>query len=181
MTPFPAFNFYITLIDTSSTFGKISTAASLVGAAAVTAGIDAVPVGGFSECSGLDVTMQVEEYPEGGENRFVHRFPTRITYSNITLKRGVGFAEDLWNWHFDYVNGKGKRRDGLIMLHDEQHIPIKVWSFKRGLPVKWSGPTLNASQSALAIESLEIAHEGLELTSPGTLAAQAGAAISAAF
>jgi phage tail-like protein len=163
--PFPAFNFHITLIDTSSTLATARTAINFVAA------------GGFSECSGLEGTLQVEEYPEGGENRFVHKFPTRMTYSNIVLKRGAGFTEELWNWHFDYVNGKGKRRDGLIILRNELQIAVKLWIFKRGLPLKWTGPTLNAGQSAVAIETLEIMHEGLELVSPGTV----GAAIAGAF
>jgi phage tail-like protein len=167
--PFPAFNFYISLIDTSSNLARVMTAIKFVAA------------GGFSDCSGLEGTLQVEEYPEGGENRFVHKFPTRMTYSNIVLKRGISFSEDLWNWHFDYVNGKGNRRDGLIILQTELHIPVKVWTFKRGLPLKWTGPTLNAAQSAIAIESLEIVHEGLELVSPGTALAQAGEAIAGAL
>ena len=167
--PFPAYNFYISLIDSSSTLAKIKTAINFVAA------------GGFSECSGLEGTLQVEEYSEGGENRFVYKFPTRMTYSNITLKRGVGFSEDLWNWHFDYVSGKGKRRDGIIILRNELQIPVKIWLFKQGLPLRWTGPTLNASQSTVAIESLEIAHHGLELISAGTLLNQATEAIAAAF
>jgi len=167
--PLPAFNFYISLIDTSSTFAKIATAISFVTA------------GGFSECTGLDASLEVEPYNEGGENSYVHQFPTRITYSTITLKRGIGFSEDLWNWHFSYVSGKGARRDGLIFLQNELHIPVKVFFFRRALPLKWSGPALNAAQSSVAIEAIEIAHEGLELVSPGTLAAQAGGAIAAAF
>lgn len=170
--PFPAYNFHIMLIDSSSELAKIKTGISLVAA------------GGFSECSGLDGTLKVEEYSEGGQNRFVHKFPTRMTYSNITLKRGVGFSEDLWAWHFDYVNGKGKRRDGIITLRYEssQQVQpnelVKVWRFKKGLPLKWTGPTLNASQSAVAIESLEIAHHGLELVSAGTLLNQAAREIA---
>jgi phage tail-like protein len=167
--PLPAFNFYIALIDTSSTFAKVMTAISFVAA------------GGFSECTGLDGTLEVEPYNQGGENSYVHKFPTRMTYSNITLKRGVGFSEDLWNWHFSYVSKKGARRDGVIYLQNELHIPIKMWVFKRGLPLKWAGPTLNAAQSAVAIETMEIAHEGLELISPGALAAQAGEAIAGLF
>jgi phage tail-like protein len=90
--PFPAFNFYVTLIDTSSTLATLSAAASLVGAGAVATGVDLAPAAGFSECTGLEATLQVEEYNEGGENRFVHKFPTRMTYSNIVLKRGVSFS-----------------------------------------------------------------------------------------
>lgn len=167
--PLPAFNFYISLIDSSSTFAKVLTAISFVAA------------GGFTECTGLDASLEVEPYQEGGENTYVHQFPTRVTYSNIVLKRGVGFSEDLWNWHFSYVNNKGKRRDGLIFLRNELHIPIKTWLFKRGLPLKWTGPTFNASQNNVAIEGIEIVHEGLELVSPGALAAQAGQAIAGAF
>jgi len=167
--PFSAFNFYIQLIDSSSKVAKVLTAISFVAG------------GGFTECSGLDASLQVEDYIEGGENSYVHKFPTRITYPNIILKRGVGFGEDLWNWHFSFVSGKGKRRDGIIVLQNDEHIPVKMWRFKRGLPVKWSGPVLNASQSAVAIESIEIAHEGLELVSPGVIAAVVGGAIAAAF
>ena len=165
LDPVQGFNFHVALIDASSTLATATSAVSFVAA------------GGFSECSGLEGTLQIEEYPEGGENRFVHRFPTRMTYPNIVLRRGVGIGEDLWLWHFDYVSGKGKRRDGIITLRSELHAPVKVWVFRRGLPLKWSGPTLNATQSAVAIESLEIAHEGLELLSPGTAVAAIAAAL----
>ena len=103
-------------------------------------------------------------------NDRLHRFPTRITPSNIVLSRGVGFGEDLWLWHQEFIEGKGKRRDGFIILQNELRIPIKIWSFSRGLPVKWSGPALNAQSSAVSIETLEIAHEQLKLVmSPGAL------------
>jgi phage tail-like protein len=167
--PLPAFNFNVQLIDSSSTVGKIMTAISFVAG------------GGFTECTGLDASLTVEDYIEGGENSYVHKFPSRITYPNLVFKRGVAMGEDLWNWHYSYVQGKGKRRDGMIALQNELHIPVKMWIFKRGLPVKWSGPALNASQSAVAIESIEIAHEGLELISPGALAAEIGGAIASAF
>jgi phage tail-like protein len=105
------------------------------------------------------------EYKEGGLNDHVHKFPTRAMHSNITLKHGVIYLyDDLWNWHYDFVQGKGTRKDGLIVLEDEARQPAKIWKFKRGIPMKWVGPQLNATQSSAAIESLEIAHEGLVLT-----------------
>jgi phage tail-like protein len=152
--PLPAFNFHVSLVDNASTPGLVMTAINFV-------------VGSFSECSGLDGTLQVEEYPAGGVNGFVYKFPTRMTYSNLVLKRGITLSEDLWNWHFDYVRGRGKRRDGVIFLLNELRVPTKIWVFRCGLPLKWTGPTLNATQSAVAFESLEIAHQGLELASPG--------------
>ena len=66
-----------------------------------------------------------------------------------------------WDWLYDFGEGKVKRKDGLIVLMDEKHIPHNVWTFKRGLPVKFQGPSLKAMGNEVAIESLEIAHEGL--------------------
>jgi phage tail-like protein len=119
-------------------------------------------VAGFSECSGLEASMEIFDYKEGGENTYVHKFATRASHSNITLKHGVIYQyDDLWSWYYDWVQGKGKRKDGLITLEDEGHNPLKVWKFKRAIPTKWVGPALNAAQSNVAIESLEIAHEGI--------------------
>jgi len=166
--PFPAFRFYITLMDSSSTMAKVTTGISAIANYAL---------GGFSECSGLDMTMDIYEYKEGGVNDRIHKFPTRAEFSNITLKRGMGINDDLWLWHYDFVQARGKRRDGVIVLMSEMGAPVKVWVFKRGLPVKWTGPDLNAAQNALAIESLEIAHEGIELLSPHRGVAEAATRI----
>ena len=166
--PLPAFNFTIVLIDTSSTLG-------------VLAGVAGPLLGGFSECTGLDSSIQAEEYREGGVNDRIHRFPGPAASSNITLKHGVGLGDDLWNWHNGFLTGKGKRRDGLITLQNELGVPVKVWKFDRGLPVKWLGPTFNARQSEVAIEAIEIAHEKVALYSPGVGLAAAVDAIASAF
>jgi phage tail-like protein len=150
--PLGVFNFYLTLIDTANVLGTLITAAVNY------------KVAGFSECSGLEATVEVFEYKEGGLNDYVHKFPTRASFANITLKHGVIYLyDDLWTWHNEFVLGRGKRKDGLIVLLDEAKKPAKIWKFKRGIPTKWVGPALNASQNAVAIESLEIAHEGLFL------------------
>ena len=156
--PFRGYNFLVTLTDSSSV---LLTALSAIQNAVLA---------GFSECSGLEMDMDVEEYKEGGSNGTVLKFPTRVKYSNIRLRRGLTLEDNLWRWHYDFVQGKGKRRDGLIVLQDDLHIPVRVWSFSRGLPVKWVGPSLNAAESRVAIEELEIAHEGLKLlTVPATV------------
>lgn len=123
----------------------------------------APPAGGFSECTGLELGLDVEEYKEGGNNGTVLRFPTRAKWTNIKLKRGMALSDDLWLWHYGFVQGTVSRRDGVVTLLDEQQNPVKVWKFKRGLPVRWTGPSLNAMQSQVAVEELEIAHEGLTL------------------
>jgi phage tail-like protein len=150
--PLGVFNFYLTLIDSTNVVGTL-----------IKMALD-YKVAGFSECSGLEATVEVFEYREGGLNEYVHKFPTRATFANVTLKHGVIYLyDDLWSWHNDWVQGAGKRKDGLIVLLDEAKQPAKIWKFKRGIPMKWVGPALNAAQSNVAIESLEIAHEGLEL------------------
>src|SRR4030095_15398530 len=107
--------------------------------------------GGFSECSGLEMTLQIEEYKEGGRNSAALRFPTRIAWTNIVLKRGLTRTTALWDWHTDFVRGRGKRRDGIIALLTEDRQPHTVWQFRRGIPVKYSGPTFSAVQSSAAI------------------------------
>lgn len=146
-------NFVISLIDTSSTLG-------ILGSAALSAVLD-VAVGGFTECSGLEMSLKTEDYKEGGRNGHVLRFPTRVEWSNIVLKRGVSAGTTLWDWHYGFVEGKGKRRDGMIVLLNDLHIPNNIWFFRRGLPVKYTGPTMNATQNNVAVESLELVHEGI--------------------
>jgi phage tail-like protein len=139
--PLPAFNFIVQLIDSD---GGLRT------------------VAGFSECSGLESTLELEEYQEGGVNDRVHKFPSRFTFSNITLKRGMTLDPALREWHLSLLRGKTQRRDGLIVLLNEARQPVLAWKFERGLPAKWAGPALNATASEASIETLEIAHEHLE-------------------
>ena len=161
--PLGVFNFYLTLIDTADVVTANVVTANVVGKL-ITAAVN-FEVAGFSECSGLEATVEFQEYREGGQNGFVYKFPTRATFANLTLRHGVIYRyDDLWSWHNDFVTGQGKRKDGTIVLLDESRSnPAKVWWFHRGLPTKWVGPALNANQSAVAFESLEIAHEGLFL------------------
>jgi len=153
--PFRGFNFTVSLIDSSSLLTLAATA------------LQSMALAGFSECSGLEMSLDIEEYKEGGNNGTVLRFPTRVKWTNLRLKRGVTFADDLWQWHYNFSQGTGTRRDGIVVLQDERHNPAKVWSFTRGLPVKWTGPTFNATQSQVAVEEIEIAHEGLTVWSLG--------------
>ena len=156
--PYGAYNFLISFIDSSSSTSSISIASGLT----LTTQTGAA-VAGFSECSGLEASIQTEDYQEGGNNRTTLKFPKHITYKNILLKRGVTRSDDIWKWFNGFIEGNGRRRDGTITLRDEQQNPVKVWQFKLGLPIKWTGPTLNAAQSQVAIQELEIAHEGLKL------------------
>lgn len=131
-----------------------------------------VAAGQFEEVKGLGAELEVLKYPEGGRNDYVHQLPVRHSWMNITLKRGTVQDAGLWFWYLAGLTGSiGARRDGAIILLTPLGVPAIAWEFRAGLAVKWTGPELNAMQNAVAVESIEIAHEGLTqipLSPPGT-------------
>jgi phage tail-like protein len=149
--PVMGYNFVIGLVDSSSSLAAAIALASVLSDA----------IGGFSECTGLEMTMQPEEYKEGGNNGATLKFASRVSWSNIVLKRGIASDTSLWDWHYSFVTGTGTRKDGFIALLNDMHLPNNIWIFQRGLPVKYTAASMNASQSAVAIETIEIGHEGL--------------------
>ncbi len=130
--------------------------------------IDGIDVGSFTEVSGLDSETDVIEYRTGDMrmNSSV-KLPGLTKYPNIVLKRGMTKDLSLWQWRKAVVNGQTDRRNGVIILMDESRADVLRWQFRNGWPAKWEGPDLDASSSEVAIETLEIAHEGLELESVG--------------
>jgi phage tail-like protein len=152
-------NFIVSLVDTSSTLAGSQALGTL--ASAALSAVSDVLLGGFSECSGLEASLKVEDYNEGGNNGAVLKFPGRMSWGNLTFKKGFGSSSALWDWSYGFAIGKGRRRDGLVVLLNELHLPNNIWFFRRGLPLKWSGPSLNATQNSVAIESIELAHEGI--------------------
>lgn len=156
LDPVNAYNFLVMLVD-SGGGSPLGAVGALVSSA----------LGGFTECSGLETRIETEDYRQGGQNDRVLHFPSRVTRENIRLRHGVGLTDELWGWHNGFVQGRGKRKDGVIVLQDDHQIPVRAWVFRRGIPVEWVGPTLNAGQSQVAIEELSIQHEGLELAGLG--------------
>jgi phage tail-like protein len=125
--------------------------------------IDGVVQGGFSECSGLTTDTNMFEYREGNEITTTRKLPGLMKYNNIVLKRGWTQNQDLWKWRKKVIDGKTERQSGTVVLLGEDRSPVLRWNFREGWPSKWEGPALNAKTSEVAIETLEIAHEGLEL------------------
>ncbi len=120
-------------------------------------------LGAFSEVSGLSGELEVLAQPEGGQNAFVHQLPVRHTWGRITLKKGILHDDSLWDWFNHGLNGSlGARRDGSIILHDAAGAPTLAWEFRAGLAAKWTGPALSGHDGAVAIESLEIVHQGIK-------------------
>lgn len=159
--PVTAYNFTISLIDSSSSLASSLTTVTL-------SSVIDTPVGGFNECSGLDITLDLHEQEEGGRNGSVLRFPTRAKPGRIVLKKGMTRGTALWDWINGFLIGDYKRKDGVITLLDESRRPHTVWGFVRGMPAKYSAPQLNAQQNNVAFESVEIEHEGLEFMSGGS-------------
>ena len=128
--------------------------------------------GGFQECTGLDIEMDVQELIEGGRNDGTVRLVGRGKFSNIVLKRGMLFPDDgtvsseLWGWLQSILAGVRPvaRYNGIIeVLSPDRNDTVATWTFDRGLPSKIAGPQLNAKTGEIAIEELTIAHEGLRL------------------
>lgn len=139
-------------------------------------------VAGFSECTGLSQETKLMEYREGGRNWGPVKLPEVGAVGNITLKRGIvpsAHADVLFKWHRATMRGEFDSNDNpngrppspdedldkrcAIILQDEAGQEVKRWKLVRALPVKWSGPDFKAMSSDVAVETLELAYEGLEL------------------
>ncbi|MEO5851919.1 MAG: phage tail protein [Nocardioides sp.] len=123
--------------------------------------IDGVIVGGFAECGGLGTETDIVEYRNGDEDITVRKLPGKAKYPQISLKRGFTDSRELWEWRKLVITGRTQRKSGTIQLLDEARQPALKWNFREGWPSKWEGPALNAKNNDVAIEVLEIAHEGL--------------------
>jgi len=124
--------------------------------------IDGLIVAGFSEVAGLQAETEVETIEEGGVNDHVHKLPKKTKYPNLMLKRGITDSSALWDWHKDVVDGKIERKSGYIILLDSEANEQWRWNFIEAYPVKWSGPDLKADGSTIAIESIELVHNGIK-------------------
>lgn len=171
--PLGAFNFRITLRKSAPGGGGGEGAPE--GGSGEDARGERLADGGFQECSGLEIEMDVQELNEGGRNDGVVQLVGGGKYRNLVLKRGMFFAGDdglnteLWDWLQEILaGGRAVRRyDGVVELlgssGEPDAKPAATWTFSRGLPVKVSGPALDARTGEIAIEELHIAHEGLRL------------------
>ncbi len=114
----------------------------------------------FQEVSGLDATIGEFTFKEGGENRFVHRLPDRVTYDKLVLKRGMLTGSKLIGWFKDAVESfKFNPKDITVTLLNADHEPLEAWSFVSAYPVKWSVSTFNAMQNEIVVETIELAFQ----------------------
>jgi phage tail-like protein len=126
--------------------------------------IDGISIAAFCEVSGLTSETDVIEYRNGSDKtNTVRKLPGLTSYANIVLKRGVTQDTQLWQWRKAIEQGTPDRRSGSIVLLDDERNPVRRWHFTEGWPAKLEGPALNASANEVAIETIEIAHEGLRI------------------
>ncbi len=145
--PFTAFNFSVEI--NRGTDGK-----PLVNAA-------------FSECDGLEMSMEVKTIREGGANDRQIRLNGPVSYGQLTLKRGMTENYDLWSWFHDTVANPRLRADAEVVLLAANGISeLARFRLERCVPVKMKAPALNAKDGQIAIEELQIAYETLQFTPP---------------
>ena len=119
--------------------------------------------GAFAEVSGIEADITPIEYRGGNEDIIARKIPGLKKFNNLTFKRGIIGDLAFWNWILAAMNGQVQRTEGSIVLLDEQRKEVMRWNFKRGWSCKWTGPGLNAKYNEIAMETLEICHEGIEI------------------
>jgi phage tail-like protein len=123
--------------------------------------IEGIIAGGFTDVSGLSINTEVERKMFGGENDREYTFIKGTKYTDLTLKHGLTDLDLLWSWYDDVIKGKIERKNGSIYLLDHSGLPAMWWDFYEAYPIKWDGPTFNASSSTVATETLVFTHNGL--------------------
>jgi len=126
--------------------------------------IDGLTIAGFKTCSGLEVTQKSQTYREGTDKSLnMRQIPGLTELSNITLERGFTPSRSLWDWFEKVMTGKIERKNVTIALrNDIQENKIR-WDLSECWPTKWSGPSLDATSDEIAIETLELTHEGIKV------------------
>ncbi|WP_166240033.1 phage tail protein [Paenibacillus turpanensis] len=126
--------------------------------------VEGIQQAGFSEVSGYDASVSVIEYREGNQVTTARKLPGLSKYSNITLKWGVTDSMDMYNWMNDSLKGKFIRKTVTIVAMDEEGNDKATWQVIEAWPVKYTAPNFNGTGNEVAIELMELAHEGMVRT-----------------
>ncbi len=124
--------------------------------------VEGIEQAGFSEVSGFDASLDVVEYREGTDIITPRKLPGLAKYGNITLKWGATETMDLYEWIQEcIVEGTIERKTVTIIAIDEEGEDVATWQVLEAWPTKYTAPDFNATASEVAIELLELAHEGM--------------------
>jgi len=113
----------------------------------------------FQSVEGLNADIPVQEYQEGGENTFTHRFPNRIAYSDLTLKRGMVIGSALIQWFKDAQLFIFAPRDLTVTLLNSEHQPLEQWEFRNAWPKGWHVENFDAMSGKVAVENIILAYQ----------------------
>ncbi|WP_285597585.1 phage tail protein [Kineosporia sp. NBRC 101731] len=129
--------------------------------------VDGIAIGTFEKVQGLEVTVAVQEYAEGGVNGFVHRFPGQMSWPSLVFSRGLTKSDNLFEWMrktagdgFQGAGGKLERRTASVTLVDVGGTRLRSFSISDAFPIRWTGPALATADTSVLSEELEIAHHG---------------------
>ncbi|QDB79128.1 phage tail protein [Georgenia sp. 311] len=129
--------------------------------------VDGVEIGTFREVRGLELTVDVETYVEGGQNGFVHRFPGTMRWPNLVFTRGMVASDALFAWvsssageSFAANGNRLVRSTGAVTAINYIGERLRAWEFDNVFAVRWTGPEFSVDTEAQLVEELEIAHNG---------------------
>jgi phage tail-like protein len=134
--------------------------------------INGVTEGHFTEVRGLGVQIERISYREAGTNTIVRAIPGRVTYPSVTLRYGLTDSTELWQWLS--IGRVSRRNPSIVMLDPSGTTEVMRWNLANAWPEAWFGADLDAMSRELAIESLVLAHEGIERVGPSGSATPAG-------
>jgi phage tail-like protein len=134
--------------------------------------VDGISLGAFTSVDGLSASYEITPYKEGGENWFEHQLPGRMTYANVKLTRPVDESSGGLAAWFSGLQAAVIRQTAAITAYDANRRPVARWNLANVIPVRYTGPSLNATGNNVATESLELAHEGF--FNPGVPAGRVG-------
>jgi phage tail-like protein len=116
--------------------------------------------------SGIEVDTPVVLTREGSDPASGEKWPGEVTYPDLVLTRPLTSDLTLWEWMQQSFSGAAAKKSITVILLDSQSNPVITWQFKNAFPVRWSGPVLNALTNDVAMETLEIAHDGFTVVAP---------------
>jgi len=124
--------------------------------------LDGITRAAFTEASGLEATTEPVEYREGGDNGTVRKLPGLTRFGNIVLRWGMTMDRELYDWHRQIVLGDVQRKNGSIIVLDRKGFEVARWNFIEAWLTKYTVSDFNSTGNGVAVESVELAHEGVE-------------------
>lgn len=128
--------------------------------------VDNVKYGAFADCTLPSLSVRTTEIIEGGQNSYVHKLPVAVDVGTVSFKRGLTRSSMFLTWYLQVLNGNisDATRQVAVIMYDSQTQPIVTFNFRNAYPIKWRGPSLKSDASAIAIEEVELAHHGFDIS-----------------